>query len=170
MNPIKLKKLLQELFLEDLGERDITSETIFTINNHGCGNFVIKENGIISGLELIKSSYDLFDPAIEVKLFFKDGDHVKAGDIVASVCGPITFLLSGERVILNLLQRMSGIATMTNQAVKLLNSNHTRICDTRKTTPGLRMLEKYAVRSGGGFNHRIGLYDAVMIKTIIYLT
>ncbi|OEG00001.1 nicotinate-nucleotide diphosphorylase (carboxylating) [Vulcanibacillus modesticaldus] len=164
MNPIKLKMLLQQLFNEDLGERDITSETIFSIDEKTTGQFLIKKDGVIAGLPIIREAYSLFDPSIEVNFHAKDGDLVKAGDIVATVNGPIAYLLSGERVILNLLQRMSGIATMTRMAVDKLNSSHTRVCDTRKTTPGLRMLEKYAVRCGGGFNHRFGLYDAVMIK------
>ena len=164
MNTIKLKKLLQQLFIEDIGERDITSETIFASDETSCGQFLVKEDGVISGLSIIKEAYRLFDPSIEVSFFKKDGDRVYAGEIIAKACGPIGHLLSGERVILNLLQRMSGIATMTRQTVDRLNSDHTRICDTRKTTPGLRMLEKYAVRSGGGFNHRLGLYDGVMIK------
>lgn len=164
MNLIKLKMLLQQLFLEDLGEGDITSETIFSKNDRGCGQFLAKEDGVIAGLQLIQLGYELFDQDIEVNLHVIDGDKVKSGEIIATVCGPIAALLSGERVILNLLQRMSGIATLTNKAVNTLNSNHTRICDTRKTTPGLRMLEKYAVTCGGGFNHRLGLYDGVMIK------
>lgn len=164
MNPIKLKMLLQQLFVEDLGERDITSESIFALESRGCGHLLAKDNGIISGLQIIKEGYALFDPTIEATYNFKDGDEVKVGDIIATVCGPIAYLLSGERVILNLLQRMSGIATMTNTAVKTLDSEHTRICDTRKTMPGLRMLDKYAVRSGGGYNHRLGLYDGVMLK------
>ena len=94
----------------------------------------------------------------------KDGEKIEAGQIIASAKGPVAVLLNGERVILNLIQRMSGIATLTNKAVQTLDSDHTKICDTRKTTPGLRMLEKYAVRTGGGFNHRFGLYDAIMLK------
>ncbi len=164
MNRIKLRILLQQLFLEDIGEGDVTSQTIFSVDDTGCGQFILKEDGIIAGLNMIKEGYQLFDSSIEVKLHVNDGDDVKKGDIIATACGPISYLLSGERVILNLLQRMSGIATLTNKAVNVLNSNHTRICDTRKTTPGLRMLEKYAVRCGGGYNHRIGLYDAVMLK------
>ncbi|MFV9511146.1 carboxylating nicotinate-nucleotide diphosphorylase [Tepidibacillus sp. LV47] len=164
MNSIKLKMLLQQFFIEDIGERDITSETIFSEESKGCGQFVVKEDGIICGLQVIKEGYAIFDPSIDVILYANDGDQVKKGDIIASVCGPITYLLSGERVILNLLQRMSGIATITKKAVDLLNSDHTRICDTRKTTPGLRMMEKYAIRCGGGYNHRFGLYDGVMLK------
>ncbi len=164
MNLIKLKYLLQQLFIEDLGERDLTTEAIFSLDDKECGQFLIKEDGIIAGLPIMKTAYQLFDPTIQVTLHAKDGDNVKKGDVVATVCGPIVHLLSGERVILNLMQRMSGIATLTNKAIQQLNSTHTKICDTRKTTPGLRMLEKYAVRYGGGYNHRYGLYDAVMIK------
>lgn len=164
MNPIKLKMLLQQLFVEDLGEGDITSESIFALDNMGSGHFLVKNDGIIAGLQIIKVGYSLFDPSIEVTYHAKDGDEVKAGDVIATVNGIMLYLLSGERVILNLLQRMSGIATTTRSAVKTLDSDHTRICDTRKTTPGLRMLEKYAVRCGGGFNHRLGLYDGVMLK------
>ncbi|TCS83172.1 carboxylating nicotinate-nucleotide diphosphorylase [Tepidibacillus fermentans] len=164
MNTIKLKKLLQQLFIEDIGERDITSETIFLPDDNSCGHFLVKEDGVVCGLPIIKEGYQLFDPSIEVTFYKKDGDYVKAGEVIAKACGPIIYLLSGERVILNLVQRMSGIATMTHRTVERLNSKHTRICDTRKTTPGLRMLEKYAVRCGGGFNHRLGLYDGVLIK------
>lgn len=108
--------------------------------------------------------YQLLDPSIKVTVYKKDRSTVKQGEKIATVYGSIKHILIGERLILNLLQRMSGIATTTNDAVNHLNSDHTRICDTRKTTPGLRMFEKYAVTCGGGFNHRAGLYDGVMIK------
>lgn len=164
MNPIKLNILLQQLFIEDLGDRDITSESLFSSDDKGCGKFIVKADGVIAGMQVLKAAYDLFDPSIEVNLHVQDGDRVNRGTCLATVCGPVAYLLSAERVILNLLQRLGGIATMTKKAVEQLNSTKTRICDTRKTTPGLRMLEKYAVRCGGGFNHRFGLYDAVMIK------
>jgi len=164
MNKIKLRKKLEEFFIEDLGEFDITSSYIFPLDEVSKGNFLVKKDGILAGVEFIKEAYALFDPSIEVSLYKKDGEPIKKGDIIASVKGPVRYLLSGERVILNLLQRMCGIATITNSAVKALNSDHTRICDTRKTMPGLRMFDKYAVRCGGGFNHRLGLYDGVMIK------
>lgn len=164
MNKIKLRKKLEEFFIEDLGEFDITSSYIFPLDEVSKGNFLVKKDGILAGVEIIKEAYALFDPSIEVSLYKKDGEPIKKGDIIASVKGPVRYLLSGERVILNLLQRMCGIATITNSAVKALNSDHTRICDTRKTMPGLRMFDKYAVRCGGGFNHRLGLYDGVMIK------
>lgn len=164
MNTIKLQQLLQQFLLEDIGERDVTSETIFPSNKQATGSFLVKEDGVFSGADVIMSGYRLLDPSIDITLYKRDGEQVKKGDIVAKVSGPIAPLLTGERVILNLIQRMSGIATLTRRAVTVLNSGHTRICDTRKTTPGLRMLEKYAVTCGGGYNHRFGLYDAVMIK------
>lgn len=164
MNKIKLRKLLQEFFIEDLGETDLTSELIFPLHEIAKGKFLVKKDGIIAGLEIIKEGYRLFDPSIEVTLHKRDGDFVVKGETIATVEGPVAYLLSGERVILNLLQRMSGVATLTYEVVKALNSDYTRICDTRKTLPGLRMFEKYAVRCGGGYNHRFGLYDGVMIK------
>jgi len=164
MNRLKLQQMLQQFFLEDIGERDLTSETIFSANNKAKGYFLVKEEGVLSGIDIITVGYGLLDPTVETVIYKQDGERVHKGDVIAAVSGPIIPLLTGERVILNLLQRMSGIATLTSRAVVLLNSQHTRVCDTRKTTPGLRMLEKYAVTCGGGFNHRLGLYDAVMIK------
>lgn len=164
MNTIKLKKKLEEFFLEDLGELDISSSTIFGETARGEAVIVAKEDGIFSGASIIEAGYSLFQSDIFVKVKKLDGDVLKKGDIIAEIEGPVSVILSGERVILNLIQRMSGIATLTNQAINLLKSGSTRICDTRKTSPGLRMFEKYAVRCGGGFNHRFGLYDGVMIK------
>jgi len=164
MNRLKLQQMLQQFFLEDIGERDVTSETIFSASNKAKGYFLVKEEGVLSGIDIVTVGYKLLDPTIETVIYKQDGEKVYKGDVIAAVSGPIIPLLTGERVILNLLQRMSGIATLTSRAVALLNSQHIRVCDTRKTTPGLRMLEKYAVTCGGGFNHRFGLYDAVMIK------
>ncbi|WP_010282035.1 carboxylating nicotinate-nucleotide diphosphorylase [Bacillus timonensis] len=164
MNEVKLKQLLQSYFIEDIGEVDITSESIFPEDKRGKAKFYVKEDGIFAGSSIIKNAYSLLDSSVEVSFIKKDGDFLQKGDVLAIVEGPMAKLLTGERVILNLIQRMSGIATTTNQAVTALNSSHTRICDTRKTVPGLRMLDKYAVTCGGGFNHRFGLYDGVMIK------
>ncbi|MFC0270143.1 carboxylating nicotinate-nucleotide diphosphorylase [Metabacillus herbersteinensis] len=164
MNSIKLKKKLEEFFLEDLGEIDLSSQTIFSENHLGEAVISAKEDGILSGANIIQQGYLLFEGSSTVELFKNDGDTLKKGDEIARINGSVSTILSGERVILNLLQRMSGIATLTNQAVTILDSGTTRICDTRKTSPGLRMFEKYAVRCGGGFNHRFGLYDAIMIK------
>lgn len=164
MNKIKLRKQLQEFYIEDLGELDLTSEYIFPLDEVSKGNFLVKKDGVLAGVDIFKEAYALFDPSIEVTLYKQDGEFVRKGDVIASVKGPVAYLLSAERVILNLMQRMSGIATATSEAVRALNSDHTRICDTRKTMPGLRMFDKYAVRCGGGYNHRFGLYDGVMIK------
>ncbi|MDR4886877.1 carboxylating nicotinate-nucleotide diphosphorylase [Fredinandcohnia sp. QZ13] len=164
MNLLKLRKMLQVFLLEDIGEQDVTSQSIFPLEQTSQGVFIAKENGIISGLSIIKEAYHLLDPSIKVEQRFSDGDRVSVGDTIATVSGPTAHLLTGERVILNLLQRMSGIATVTNRCVEALNDPTIHICDTRKTIPGLRMLDKYAVVSGGGKNHRFGLYDGVMIK------
>ncbi|MFD1610169.1 carboxylating nicotinate-nucleotide diphosphorylase [Oceanobacillus luteolus] len=164
MNQLKLKKMLESFLLEDIGDNDLTSNSIFPIEQQGKGIFISKEDGIIAGLEIIQVAYHLLDPQIEVKLHFADGDRVNQGDTIAEAFGPVRPILTGERVILNLLQRMSGIATLTKTCVETLNDPSIQICDTRKTTPGLRMLEKYAVTVGGGKNHRNGLYDGVMIK------
>jgi nicotinate-nucleotide pyrophosphorylase (carboxylating) len=164
MNKLKLRLQLEQYFLEDIGDRDLTSELIFGDGQTGKVVFIAKENGIFCGEEIIREGYAVLHSSVDIDLKVQDGEKIEKGQILAEAYGPAAILLKGERVILNLLQRMSGIATKTNEAVRILNSSHTKICDTRKTTPGLRMLEKYAVRYGGGFNHRYGLYDAVMIK------
>ncbi|HSH25825.1 MAG TPA: carboxylating nicotinate-nucleotide diphosphorylase [Massilibacterium sp.] len=164
MNIIRLRKMLASFYEEDIGERDVTSETIFPIEERGTGVFIAKENGVFSGEQIIRTAYSLFSNDIHVTLHKHDGDIIKKKDTIATVEGPMQYLLTAERVILNLIQRMSGIATMTKRAVEALGESKTKICDTRKTTPGLRMLEKYAVTCGGGVNHRFGLYDGVMIK------
>lgn len=164
MNTIKLKNMLESFLIEDIGHQDVTSRSIFSPEQRGKGVFIAKGRGVIAGLVVIKEICYLLDPAIKVNFKLSDGDVVSEGDIIAEVSGPVIPLLSGERVILNLLQRMSGIASMTRQAVETLNDSTITICDTRKTTPGLRMLEKYAVTVGGGKNHRLGLADGIMIK------
>ncbi|MDX8364070.1 carboxylating nicotinate-nucleotide diphosphorylase [Cytobacillus sp. IB215665] len=164
MNKIKLRKDIEQFFLEDVGERDVTSETIFPTHQQGIAKMIAKGDGLFCGEDIIKEGYLILDSNITVETHKADGEIVAAGDVIATIEGSIQNILIGERVILNLIQRMSGIATLTNEVVKRLNSDHTRICDTRKTTPGLRMFEKYAVSCGGGYNHRIGLYDGVMIK------
>lgn len=164
MNTLKLRSLIEQFFIEDIGERDVTTDSIFPDYTNGQIVFLAKEDGIFCGEDIIKTGFLLLNSQIEIRLFVKDGDPIEAGQRLAVVSGGISTLLKGERVILNLIQRMSGIATLTREAVETLNSSYTRVCDTRKTTPGIRMLEKYAVRCGGGYNHRFGLYDAVMIK------
>jgi nicotinate-nucleotide pyrophosphorylase (carboxylating) len=164
MNQLKLKHMLETFLLEDLGHGDLTSDAIFPVEQKGRGVFLAKEVGVISGLEVIKAVYHLLDPKMEIIRHFVDGEMVTPGDVVAEVFGPVRYILTGERLVLNLLQRMSGIATMTRRCVDVLADPTIHICDTRKTAPGLRMLDKYAVVTGGGKNHRIGLYDGVMIK------
>lgn len=164
MNIILLREKLQQFLLEDVATNDITSSSLFTPSEHTTAKFYAKDEGIVSGLQIIEIVYSLIDPTIEVILHKSDGDKVNNPEVIATVTGSVQHILTGERVILNLIQRMSGIATTTATARNVLNSDHTRVCDTRKTTPGLRMFEKYAVTCGGGFNHRFGLYDGVMIK------
>jgi nicotinate-nucleotide pyrophosphorylase (carboxylating) len=164
LNKVKLRLMLEQFFLEDIGERDVSSELIFGNEQKGEINFNAKENGIFCGEEVIRTGFAILDPNVVVDMGVRDGDSIEIGQTFATVKGNVSSLLSGERVVLNLVQRMSGIATQTKKAVDTLNSSFTKIVDTRKTTPGLRMLEKYAVTVGGGYNHRFGLYDAVMIK------
>ncbi|HQO47939.1 MAG TPA: carboxylating nicotinate-nucleotide diphosphorylase, partial [Paludibacteraceae bacterium] len=130
----------------------------------GKSQLIIKEEGILAGVEVAKRVFHLFDSDLKMTQFLHDGDRVKVGDIAFVVEGRIQSLLQTERLILNIMQRMSGIATRTAEYVKLLESTHTRVLDTRKTTPGLRLLEKEAVKIGGGCNHRIGLYDMILLK------
>ncbi|WP_416723292.1 carboxylating nicotinate-nucleotide diphosphorylase [Bacillus stercoris] len=163
MNHLQLKKLLNHFFLEDIGSGDLTSQSIF--GEQSCeAEIVAKSAGIFAGAAVIKEGFALLDKNVQIILHKKDGDILRKGEVIAGLCGPAAALLSGERVVLNLIQRLSGIATMTREAVHRLDDEQIKICDTRKTTPGLRMLEKYAVRAGGGYNHRFGLYDGVMIK------
>lgn len=164
MNQLILQSQLQQFLHEDIQHKDVTSDTIFPEDKIGSASFYAKDEGLLAGLEIIEEAYKILDNSITVNLLKKDGENTKKGEKIATVCGPIRSLLSGERVILNLLQRMSGIATQTKHAVNILQNSHIKIIDTRKTTPGLRMFEKYAVTCGGGFNHRFGLYDMVMIK------
>ncbi|MFZ7944497.1 carboxylating nicotinate-nucleotide diphosphorylase, partial [Neobacillus sp. 19] len=164
MNKLKLRSLIEQFLIEDIGDQDLTTDLIFSDHTKGKIVFLAKESGVFCGEEIMKTGFPLLDQEIDIQLFVKDGDRFEVGQRLAIVSGGISALLKGERVVLNLVQRMCGIATLTRKAVETLNSSYTRICDTRKTTPGLRMLEKYAVRCGGGYNHRYGLYDGVMIK------
>lgn len=164
MNLLKLRSLIENFFIEDIGEQDITTDLIFSEDTDGEIVFLAKEDGVFCGEDIIRTGFQLLNNQITSRVFVKDGESIEIGQQLAVISGKIADLLKGERVVLNLVQRMSGIATLTQKTVTTLNSDHTKICDTRKTTPGLRMLEKYAVRCGGGFNHRFGLYDGVMIK------
>ncbi|WP_068986922.1 MULTISPECIES: carboxylating nicotinate-nucleotide diphosphorylase [Lysinibacillus] len=164
MNIIKLEELLKHFFNEDIGDGDLSSEFIFSPEQQGSFSFYAKESGIFCGAIIIEHGFLLLDRSMDIILYKKDGDEVNAGDVLAVIQGPLQKLLIGERVILNLIQRMSAIATATNLAVRETVGTNAKICDTRKTMPGLRMLDKYAVRIGGAYNHRNGLYDAIMLK------
>ncbi|HHQ0466867.1 TPA: carboxylating nicotinate-nucleotide diphosphorylase [Listeria monocytogenes] len=164
MNSILMNQAIQAFLLEDIGQHDLSAETVFPRDTMGEGVFLAKETGILCGISIPPKVYELLGGNIQFEAYKKDGDWIQKGDIIAAVTAPVRTLLSGERVILNLMQRMSGIASQTNFAVKQLNDSAIRICDTRKTAPGLRAFDKYAVQTGGGFNHRNGLYDGVMLK------
>lgn len=164
MNQLELRKILENAFTEDIGMGDLTSESIFSADNKGTGIYTAKADGTLSGLAAIETGYLLLDPNVQVTLFKRDGDSVQKGDEIAKVTGSIRTLLTGERVILNLIQHLSGIATSTKEVISLLNDPDITVTDTRKTLPGLRALQKYAVRCGGGKNHRFRLDDGVMIK------
>ncbi|MEH7399745.1 carboxylating nicotinate-nucleotide diphosphorylase [Gottfriedia acidiceleris] len=164
MNTLKAKKMIEQFLLEDIGEGDLSSIHIFPMHERTTGKVLAKADGVIAGTDLIEITYKLLHENIKVTLHVKDGETVQAGQLLAEVEGPVQVLLSGERVMLNLLQRMSGIATLTSKAVETLNDEKIKLVDTRKTMPGLRLFDKYAVTCGGGSNHRFGLYDAVMLK------
>ncbi len=164
MNTLKAKKMIEQFLLEDIGEGDVSSIHIFPMKERSTGRVVAKSNGVICGTDLIEVTYKLLHEDIKVSCHVADGEFVTQGELIAEVEGPVQVLLSGERVMLNLLQRMSGIASLTANAVETLNDDHIKIVDTRKTMPGLRLFDKYAVTCGGGANHRFGLYDAVMLK------
>jgi nicotinate-nucleotide pyrophosphorylase (carboxylating) len=149
---------------EDLGRGDITTQSTITRNAHARGRFLAKEPLVIAGLEAAEAVFSTLDSQQQLEAFFSDGDEVEAGKVIARTNGFADVLLAGERVALNLLQRLSGIATTTRRFVREVEGTNAQIVDTRKTTPGLRMLEKYAVESGGGRNHRFGLDDGVLIK------
>jgi len=164
LNVLKAKELVKTFLIEDINTGDLSSELVFNENMCGKGVFIAKDNGVVCGTNIISLTYEVFGDKVFVKLFKKDGEKIKKGEKIAEVEGKIRTLLSCERIILNILQHMSGIASYTKKAINLLDDSTIRICDTRKTTPGMRLFEKYAVVCGGGFNHRIGLYDGVMLK------
>ena len=156
--------LILQALREDITSEDITTNSVMREYQKGEVELICKQDGIIAGLDVYKRVFELLDPETEVEFFCKDGDEVKAGQKMAAVTGDIRVLLSGERVALNYLQRMSGIATYTNSIAKLLKGSKTKLLDTRKTTPNMRIFEKYAVRVGGGYNHRYNLSDGVLLK------
>ena len=149
---------------EDLGRGDITTQAVVTRNARARGRFLAKEKMVVSGLEAAESVFATLDSQQQIEAFVSDGDEVEAGKVIARTSGFADVLLAGERLALNLMQRLSGVATLTRAYVRAIEGTKAQIVDTRKTTPGLRMLEKYAVASGGGRNHRLGLDDGVLIK------
>lgn len=149
---------------EDIGDGDHSSQSCIPHDAQGQVKLLVKEEGILAGIEIGQRIFNKVDDGIEVEVFINDGAHVKPGEIVLTAKGKVWSLLQAERLVLNVMQRMSGIATRTGEYVKRLEGTKTKVLDTRKTTPGMRLLEKEAVRIGGGVNHRMGLYDMVMLK------
>ncbi len=167
-NPITMTLNVDELLLqalrEDITSEDITTNSVMRGPKKGTVQLICKQDGIIAGLFVFQRVFELLDKAVEVEFFCQDGDQVKKGDLMAVVTGDIRALLSGERVALNYLQRMSGIATYTKSIARLLEGSKTKLLDTRKTTPNMRIFEKYAVKVGGGYNHRYNLSDGILLK------
>ncbi len=160
----KIKKVILEALKEDIGAGDITTRAIVKKNLRGHAEAIAKEEFIVAGIDVFKKTFLLIDKDLKFRAFAKDGKTVRKGEILARLEGSLASILQAERVALNLFQRMCGIATQTNKYVKAVKGTKAKILDTRKTVPGLRLLDKMAVKTGGGFNHRMGLYDAVLIK------
>lgn len=157
-------RLIDLAFAEDIGDGDHTTLCCIPSDAVGKSRLLIKEDGILAGVEVAKKVFSRFDKDLKVEVLVKDGTSVHVGDVAMIVTGRIQSLLQTERLMLNIMQRMSGIATMTSRYVKLLEGTNAKVLDTRKTTPGMRMLEKQAVKIGGGVNHRIGLFDMILLK------
>lgn len=168
MNSITMQlqadKLIRMALEEDITSEDVSTNAVMPTNVKGTVDLIAKEDGVIAGMDVYARVFKLLDESMEIEMFCQDGDEVKKGDLMARVTGDIRVLLSGERVALNYLQRMSGIATYTMSVVKLLEGSGVTLLDTRKTTPNCRVFEKYAVRVGGGCNHRYNLSDGVLLK------
>ena len=168
MNEITMKmqadQLIRMALQEDITSEDVSTNAVMPTATRGTVDLIAKEDGVVAGLEIYARVFKILDEKTEIALHCKDGDEVKKGELMATVTGDIRVLLSGERVALNYLQRMSGIATYTRQVAKLLEGSNVTLLDTRKTTPNCRVFEKYAVRVGGGHNHRYNLSDGVLLK------
>ena len=168
MNEITMKmqadQLIRMALQEDITSEDVSTNAVMPTATRGTVDLIAKEDGVIAGLDIYARVFTILDEKTEIGFFCKDGDEVKKGELMATVTGDIRVLLSGERVALNYLQRMSGIATYTRQVSKLLEGSKVTLLDTRKTTPNCRVFEKYAVRVGGGCNHRYNLSDGVLLK------
>lgn len=159
-----IDELLELAFAEDLGDGDHTTMSTIPADAMGRSRLIIKEKGILAGVEVARKVFEYLDPSIKMEVMIEDGAEVNPGDVAFTAKGPVRSLLIAERTMLNIMQRMSGVATMTRRYADELKGLHTRVLDTRKTTPGMRMLEKEAVKIGGGVNHRIGLFDMILIK------
>ena len=159
-----IDELLDLAFAEDIGDGDHTTLCCIPADEMGKQHLLVKEEGILAGVEIAKKVFHKFDPELKMTVFTNDGAHVKPGDVAFVVEGRVRSLLQTERLMLNIMQRMSGIATMTAKYMDRLKGLKTKVLDTRKTTPGMRMLEKEAVKIGGGMNHRIGLFDMILLK------
>ena len=164
LNPASYRSLIEMARTEDLGDGDITSEATIGSDLQGQGELVSHEEGVLCGLPVVREVLRCYDETLTLTEKATDGQQVSSGDVVATVKGAMRSMLAAERVMLNFLQRLSGVATHTGQYVEAVRGTSAQVCDTRKTTPGWRELEKYAVRCGGGTNHRMGLYDAVLVK------
>ncbi|KAA6349875.1 Nicotinate-nucleotide pyrophosphorylase (carboxylating) [termite gut metagenome] len=159
-----IDKLIDLAFAEDIGDGDHTTLACIPPDAMGKSRLFIKEAGVLAGIEIAEEIFHRFDASLKVEIFINEGTEVKPGDVALTVEGKVQSLLQTERLMLNVVQRMSGIATATRNYVKLLEGTKTRVLDTRKTTPGMRLLEKAAVKTGGGVNHRIGLFDMILLK------
>jgi len=159
-----IHQFITNALAEDVGDGDHTSLATIPEGTNGKARLIIKDSGVLAGVELALAVFKEVDPKLKVKVFLKDGTEVKPGDIAFEVEGSVHCILKAERLVLNAMQRMSGIATTTNEVVDILAGTNTKVLDTRKTTPGMRFLEKWAVKIGGGVNHRFGLYDMILIK------
>ncbi len=162
-NPL-VDELIDIALREDIGDGDHTTLSCIPHDLQGRARLLVKQDGILCGVEVARKIFQKFDPEMKMEVLIPDGTPIKKGDVVFTVSGKSISILQTERLLLNFMQRLSGIATQTQEYVKLLEGTKTHILDTRKTTPGMRLLEKYAVRMGGGLNHRIGLYDMILIK------
>lgn len=158
------EQLISLWFAEDIGDGDHTTLSCIPASAMGKSQLIVKENGVLAGVEVAREIFRAFDSGLKMTVFIADGAEVKVGDVAFVVEGKVQSLLQTERLMLNIMQRMSGVATCTREFVKALEGTKTRVLDTRKTTPGLRLLEKEAVKIGGGVNHRIGLYDMILLK------
>lgn len=168
MNSITMTLNVDELIMsalrEDISSEDVTTNAVMRTAAKGTVDLICKQDGILAGLDVFKRVFTLLDASTEFEMYVKDGDSIKQGDKLGTITGDIRVLLSSERTALNYLQRMSGIATYTNSLAKLLEGTKTKLLDTRKTTPNMRIFEKYAVKAGGGYNHRYNLSDGILLK------